>query len=75
RKLKSITAQEIVSRVPEVQKQLWGGEFWTDGYVVSTVGEHANEDVIGAYIQKHGDTEEYNQLHKEEVTHQQLTLF
>ncbi|MGI9538035.1 MAG: IS200/IS605 family transposase [Desulfocapsaceae bacterium] len=75
RKLKSITAREIFSRVPEVKKQLWGGEFWTDGYFVSTVGEHANEDVIRAYIQKHGDTEEYNQLHKEEVSHKQLTLF
>ena len=75
RKLKSITAREIFSRVPEVKKQLWGGEFWTDGYFVSTVGEHANEDVIRAYIQKHGDTEDYNQLHKEEVSHKQLTLF
>ena len=27
RKLKSITAREIFSRVPEVKKQLWGGEF------------------------------------------------
>ena len=75
RKLKSITAREIFSRVPEVKKQLWGGEFWTDGYFVSTVGEHANEDVIRSYIQKHGTTEEYNQLHKEEVSHKQLTLF
>ena len=75
RKLKSIAAREIFSRVPEVKKQLWGGEFWTDGYFVSTVGEHANEDVIRAYIQKHGETEDYNQLHKEEVSHKQLTLF
>ena len=75
RKLKSITACEIFSRFPEIKKQLWGGEFWTDGYFVSTVGEHANEDVIRAYIQKHGDTEDYNQLHKEEVSHKQLTLF
>ena len=75
RKLKSITAREIFSRVPEVKTQLWGGEFWTDGYFVSTVGEHANEDVIRAYIQRHGDSEDYNQLHKEEVSHKQLTLF
>ena len=75
RKLKSITAREIFSRVPEVKKQLWGGEFWTDGYFVSTVGEHAKEDVIRAYIQKYGNTAEYSQLHKEEVSHKQLTLF
>lgn len=74
-KLKSITAREIFLRVPEVKDKLWGGEFWTDGYFVSTVGEHANEDVIRAYIQKHGNTHEYKQLHKEEVSHKQLTLF
>ena len=74
-KLKSITAREIFLRVPEVKVKLWGGEFWTDGYFVSTVGEHANEDVIRAYIQKHGNNQEYKQLHKEEVSHKQLTLF
>jgi methionine salvage enolase-phosphatase E1 len=29
-----------------VKKQLWGGEFWTDGYYVGTVGLHATEEVI-----------------------------
>jgi putative transposase len=49
-RVKSITAREIFSRVPSVKKKLWGGEFWSDGYFVSTVGEHANEDVIRQYI-------------------------
>ena len=48
--VKSITAREIFSRVPTVKEQLWGGEFWTDGYFVSTVGAHANEDVFRHYI-------------------------
>ena len=30
--LKSLTAREIFRRCPQVKKQLWGGEFWTDGY-------------------------------------------
>lgn len=30
--LKSIAAREIFRQHPEVKKQLWGGEFWTDGY-------------------------------------------
>ena len=29
---KSITAREIFRRRPSVRKELWGGEFWTDGY-------------------------------------------
>jgi putative transposase len=44
--VKSLTAREVFVRVPSVKKQLWGGEFWTDGYYVGTVGQHATEDVI-----------------------------
>jgi putative transposase len=36
--IKSITAKEIFRRCPQVKKQLWGGEFWSSGYFVSTVG-------------------------------------
>jgi putative transposase len=39
---KSITAREIFRRKPTVKKDLWGGEFWTDGYYVATVGERVN---------------------------------
>ena len=68
--IKSITAREIFAACPEVKKQLWGGEFWTDGYFVSTVGQHGNESVIKKYIQNQGAESEYEQLHKE-----QLNLF
>ena len=36
---KSITAREIFRQKPEIKKELWGGEFWTDGYYVGTIGE------------------------------------
>jgi REP element-mobilizing transposase RayT len=36
--IKSITAREVFRRCPQVKKQLWGGEFWTDGYFAITVG-------------------------------------
>ena len=74
-KVKSITAREIFSKVPSVKKQLWGGEFWTDGYFVSTVGEYANEDVIRQYIKNQGKNGKYKQLHKKKVTYKQLMLF
>ena len=32
--IKSITAREVFARSPQVKKQLWGGEFWTDGYLL-----------------------------------------
>jgi REP-associated tyrosine transposase len=68
--IKSITAREIFAACPEVKKQLWGGEFWTDGYFVSTVGKHGNEDVIKKYIQNQGTEAEYERLYEE-----QLNLF
>jgi putative transposase len=75
-KIKSITAREIFSKVPSVKKELWGGEFWTDGYFVSTVSEHANEDVIRHYVRNQGRAGEYKLLHNQKVVHhEQLTLF
>ena len=69
--LKSITAREIFRQHPEVKKQLWGGEFGTDGYYVSTVGKHGNEDAISKYVREQGVEKEYKTLHKA----QQLALF
>jgi len=76
-KIKSITAREIFSKIPSVKKQLWGGEFWTDGYFVSTVSESTNENVIRLYIQNQGKSGIYKQLHKDKVEpfFKQMTLF
>jgi len=51
-----------------VKKKLWGGEFWSDGYFMSTVGQHGNEESIKKYIEGQGS--QYTQLHR-----QQLSLF
>ena len=48
--VKSITAKEIFRHRPEVKKQLWGGEFWSDGYFVRSVGDKVTSDVIRRYI-------------------------
>jgi REP element-mobilizing transposase RayT len=52
--IKSITAREIFKKCPQVKKQLWGGEFWTDGYFVSTVGKHGDENMISTYVKNQG---------------------
>ncbi len=67
--VKSITAREIFKRIPEVKKQLWGGEFWSDGYFASTVGKHGDEQTVAKYVEKQG--REYLQLHQDF----QLSLF
>ena len=69
RVIKSITAREIFRRCPEVKKKLWGGEFWTSGYFVSTVGKHGNEEMIGKYVKGQGN--EYTKIHADH----QLALF
>jgi REP element-mobilizing transposase RayT len=62
RVIKSLTAREIFLRCPEVKKKLWGGEFWSDGYYVGTVGKHGNEEIISKYVRNQGREEEYKQL-------------
>ena len=60
--IKSLTAREIFRRCPQVKKQLWGGEFWTDGYFASTVGRHANEAMISDSVKKQG--QDYQKRHE-----------
>ena len=69
-RVKSLTAREIFKRAPEVKQKLWGGEFWSDGYYVSTVGKYGSEETIREYVKGQGKEEEYQQLHE-----QQLNLF
>jgi putative transposase len=51
--LKAVSAREIRAGFPEVRKQLWGGEFWEDGYFARTVGDKVTADVIKKYIRFH----------------------
>ena len=55
---KSITAREIFRRKPSVKKSLWGGEFWTDGYYVATVGEGGNWSIVERYVRNQGKPRE-----------------
>lgn len=60
--IKSITAKEIYRNHPEVKKFLWGGNIWTMGYYVNTVGQYGNFDMIQNYVKKQG-IKDYAQLH------------
>ena len=66
--VKSLTSKHIFEHQPEVKKILWGGNLWTSGYYMNTVGQHANEDVIKRYVQNQGGG--YKKIHR-----QQLSLF
>ena len=60
--IKSITAREIYRLCPQVKKKLWGGNIWSAGYFVSTVGKNGNEEQIKNYVQSQG--KEYSRLYK-----------
>jgi putative transposase len=76
--LKSLTAREVFKRCPHVKQQLWGGEFWSDGYFATTgghgcrawlgivrcpFGKHGDEGMIARYVKKQGN--DYLKLHRD----------
>jgi len=61
--IKSITAKQIFAQCPEIKEKLWGGEFWTDGYFVATVGKNTSEDAIAEYVKNQGCEADYTQLY------------
>ena len=55
--LKSISGSVIFKEHPEVKRELWGGEFWEDGYFVRTVGDEVTTEIIRRYIEYHRSEE------------------
>ena len=55
--LKSISAREIFKRFPEIRKQLWGGEFWSDGGYIGTVGDGVTSEIVKRYVREQGSGE------------------
>ena len=74
RTIKSITAREIFARVPDVKKQLWGGEFWSKAYYVSTVGKYGDERKIADYVRNQGMGKNYKPLHQQAINAGQMVL-
>ena len=61
--IKSVTARKLFLAHSEIKEQLWGGNLWTSGYYVNTVGQYANKDVIKRYIAGQGN---YKIIHQGE---------
>lgn len=62
RVFKSVTARELFARVRGLKKELWGGEFWSDGYYVATVGERGDWSVVERYVRSQGKKDAEKQL-------------
>ncbi len=63
--IKSITACEVFKNHPEVNKDLWGGNFWTRGFYANTVGQYGNKDMIKKYVENQG--RKYKAIHTEQL--------
>ena len=62
RTFKSITAKQLFLTFPELRKDLWKGEFWSDGYYIATVSERGNWNQVEAYVRNQGKTKDSPQL-------------
>ncbi|HIP49209.1 MAG TPA: IS200/IS605 family transposase [Lutibacter sp.] len=59
--IKGVTAREIFKRHPNIKKEiLWGGNFWTAGYYINTVGKFANEEMMKNYIKNQRTVQQSN---------------
>src|SRR5579863_6843634 len=62
RLLKSTTARAVFKLLPHIKKDLWGGEFWTDGYYIATISGRGSKKVIEQYIRNQGREKDIAQL-------------
>jgi|SRR3989344_3583819 len=53
---KSITARKLFQQFPALKKELWGGEFWSDGFYLATVSERGNWKAVEQYVANQGKT-------------------
>ena len=51
---KSILAIKIFKEFPEIKDVLWGGEFWSDGGHIDTVGDGRGLDEVKKYVKNQG---------------------
>ncbi|MCZ6925297.1 MAG: transposase, partial [Rickettsia endosymbiont of Ixodes persulcatus] len=66
--VKSITAKKMFEKFPDLKNKLWGTEFWTNGYFMSTVGKHRDETKLHNYVKNQGaDRPSYKAFHQKQL--------
>lgn len=51
---KSILAIQIFKKFPDLREELWGGELWTDGGHIDTIGDGRGLDEVKRYVNNQG---------------------
>ncbi len=62
RVIKNIVSKRVFYFIPSIKKELWGGEFWTDGYYIATISGKGSKAVIQQYIRNQGRHKDLHQL-------------
>jgi len=47
---KSILTKQVFKQFPELREELWGGEFWSDGGHIDTIGDGKGLEAIKKYV-------------------------
>ena len=58
---KSITAKQLFKQFPALKQELWGGEFWSDGFYMATVSERGDWKTVERYVANQGKTNDVPQ--------------
>ena len=61
---KSILAIQVFKKFPELKKELWGGEFWSDGGHIDTVGDGRGLEDVKNYVKRQGADPNQLMLHE-----------
>jgi len=62
---KSIFAIQIFKKFPKIKEdELWGGEFWSDGGHIDTVGDGRGLDQVRDYVKNQGRKLDQLKLHE-----------
>ena len=54
----------MFKKFPKIKNQLWGGELWSDGGFLGTIGQAAGLEHMKKYIQNQGKNEKNYDLRK-----------
>ncbi len=60
--VKSITAIKLFKSHPKIKEKLWGGNFWTSGFYVNTVGQYGSLSQVQKYVENQG--KEYKKIYR-----------
>ena len=61
---KSITAKQLFKKFPDLEEELWGGHFWSEGGHIDTVGEGYGAKEMEQYILRQGVSKSQMRLHQ-----------